>query len=387
MIGARNVAVLLGLLVVASGLAYLANRANVNQEAPPGSSTSYQADGTQALYQWVEALGGRPVRLEEPAIDSGSPPALLFVVQPRITVNGASRRAFEAVARRGGTIVIAADSFAAIPYLQALDVTPDPVVAVGSAASADATLRFPIVTQRRVRANGATPLLLSQSGDWLALRRPYLQGSVVVIGSPYPLTNQALRNPDNARWVLRELLGPARQGAVVAFDEAHYSERTRTAAEPAFNAILAGSDLGRALIFGTLVLFLYLVLTGRRLGPPVPPLDAARGVRTMYEHVQALAGLYRRGRQFLYLRDHFERHYRRLVARSLGVDVAVAHDARLADELAARGLPADQARRLASALAELGAARGDAQLLRAVAHAEEAVSVLPRTAHGTLSAV
>jgi hypothetical protein len=221
--------------------------------------------------------------------------------------------------------------------------------------------------------------LLSASGDWLALRKSYLNGSLVVISTAGPLTNDALRNQDNARWVLRELLGPVQQGAVVAFDEAHYTEQPQTDEEPSFETLVLDSAVGRALLFGVLVLFVYLVLAGRRLGPPLPAAESGRAARTMYEHVQALASLYRRARQFLYLRDHFERHYRRLVARSLGVEAAAAEPGRLAEELRLRGLTEEQAEQLATALDEVSRARRDRDLLEAVTHAEQAATALPHS--------
>jgi hypothetical protein len=68
-------------------------------------------------------------------------------------------------------------------------------------------------------------------------------------------------------------------------------------------------------IYVALLTFLYLLLRGRRIGPPVRRLDPTETQRTMYEHVQMLANLYRRAGQFRVVHDHFVHQYARLMAR------------------------------------------------------------------------
>ena len=65
-----------------------------------------------------------------------------------------------------------------------------------------------------------------------------------------------------------------------------------------------------------MVAFVYLLLSGLRLGPPVRPRPPTETRRTMYEHVQMLASLYRRAGQLSAARDAFSRHYARLRTRS-----------------------------------------------------------------------
>src|SRR5207302_1904208 len=58
-----------------------------------------------------------------------------------------------------------------------------------------------------------------------------------------------------------------------------------------------------------------LVVSGRRLGPPLPAGSPPETHRTMYEHVQMLGSLYRRARLLASARTAFSRHYALRLAR------------------------------------------------------------------------
>ena len=112
----------------------------------------------------------------------------------------------------------------------------------------------------------------------------------------------------------REIVSPA-IGHAVGFDEIHHSF-TPTAAGPAtVNTLLFDTPPGRAVIYVALLTFVYLLLSGRRLGPPLPARDPSEMRRTMYEHVQMLADLYRRAGQFRFAQEYFAHHYAQLLAR------------------------------------------------------------------------
>jgi hypothetical protein len=238
----------------------------------------------------------------------------------------------------------------------------------------------------------AQPLLISADGRVVALRQPYRRGTLIVLSTPHPLTNQGLRNPDTARFVYRELVAPltaggARAGAqaapgapVVFFDETHHEDpQLGGGPDASFAARLQryviATPLGGAAVYAGVLVFAYLLLSGRRLGPALRPVRAGAASRTMYEHVQALAGLYRRGAQFLSLRAHFSRHYRRLVARALGT-AALLEGRVSAEELVERGLSERRAAAIAAAIAEIDAARTERQLGEAVKQADDAVSAI-----------
>jgi hypothetical protein len=271
---------------------------------PVGSSYSFQADGAQALYEWADALGAQPSRFQQATIDPSAAPRMLLVLQPESFLSDRDRRAFDTVARNGGTLVLAGDSLALQAYARSLDVTFEP-------APVTSPQGLSFISRFRLRADDATPLLMSADGDWLALRKPHRQGTLIVIASPQPLTNGGLRDPETARFVLRELL----QQPGIAFDEAHHSYSPPTESQPVtLNQLLFDTAPGRAIVYAAGLMFVFLLLAGRRLGPPIAERGAAHTRRTMYEHVQMLAGLYRRAGQLETVRAAFARHYQRVAA-------------------------------------------------------------------------
>ena len=75
---------------------------------------------------------------------------------------------------------------------------------------------------------------------------------------------------------------------------------------------------GRALVFAGVAFFLYLVASGRRLGPAIP-LDP-RPPRSSLEYIRGFAGLVRRSGHGEIARRRFRRELRSALARELGLD-------------------------------------------------------------------
>jgi hypothetical protein len=320
---------------------------------PPGSSYSTQADGAQALYLWSEALGSPPRRVRQPVLDEHDLPRLLLVVQPEAVLGERDRKAFDAVAQNGGTLVLAGDSPPLLAYARELGVRVDAAQVSSSAITAEGTTLL-VASRYRLRGVTGTPLLTAGNGDLLAARKPYLSGSLIVIASPAPLTNADLRDPDTARFVYRELLAPV-AGQAIAFDEAHHTFVPPDASQPAtVDGLLFETAPGRAVVYAALLTFAYLFLAGLRLGPPIPERGSGGIRRTMYEHVQMLAGLYRRAGQLSTVRSAFDRHYQRRLARG--------------------GIAAGQLGAFSEAADQVHAAQSEAALLAAVVAAERAAS-------------
>lgn len=312
---------------------------------PPGSSYSAQPDGTLALYTWLDALGASPRRLSDPITDDAV--KTLLIVQPVTLIDRSTREAFDAVALRGGTLILAGDSIQWLLAARQLGVTVEPMTPPPSSpASTPDGSTIPALVRYRLRADAAEPILLEPNGDWIGVRQPYKQGTLVVISSPDPFTNAGLADPATARFVYRLVVAPA-IGQAVAFDEI---ERPGLAAAPGqttFGQLLFATAPGRAVLYGGLLIFAFLLLTGRRLGPAVIGRPAAESQRTMYEHVQMLANLYRRAGQLGVVRTTFERHCARLLA----------HTPHASKRAAA----------YAEALARIESARNESELLAAVA--------------------
>jgi hypothetical protein len=348
---------LVALVVAGALLAAWLGRRSSEIPLPTGSSYSARPDGAQALFTWATELGAPARRLREPAVPDDALGGVLLTIQPDEPIGRAGRAAYDAVPRAGGTLVLAGDSLPLRLFGSALGVEVESTPTVGSATVAETGARVALSARARARADGAQPLLVAPNGDWLALRKPYLNGSVVVFVTAYPLTNEGLREPELARLVYRSVVAPGlRHG--LAFDEAHHpvpDQPLPTAAEPASApALIFGSTPGKALVYAVLVVFGYLLLGGRRLGPPLPPAGSDRLHRTLFEQVQTLAGLYRRGRQLAYVRDRYLDHYTRLV--------------RL------RPVPEAHRAEVEAALGRVRRAGSDRELLEAVQRAERALA-------------
>ena len=342
---------LLGIAVAAiliGGLRLLTEQAQL----PPGSSGSAQPDGTLALYDWLGGLGAQPQRLTDTAIDSGV--STVMIVEPPAILDQPTTAALDALADRGGTIVLAGDSLQWLVSARALGADVEPLSAPsGTATSPDGlTLSFPSRYRLHSSADGAEPLLVRDNGDWVAMQMPYRQGNLIVVASPEPFTNAGLADDATARFVFRQVVSPAiTAGQSVALDEIDRSGfASSSAAAPTMAQLLFQTSTGRAILYAAVLTFVFLLLAGRRLGPPVYLRSAADSPRTMYEHVQMLANLYRRAGQLAVVRETLSRHYARTLARGT--------------------LPADRAAHLNAALAQVETARTEGELVTAVAAIE-----------------
>lgn len=370
----RPFSILLGLLLLAAVLAWLGSQPAAD-ELPTGSSLSSERDGARALYLWAEELGRDVARLHEPRLPSGDPPDTLMVIQPVLPVGLAARELFDEVPRQGGTLIVAGDSPATLAYLSALGLRVEPTTIQTRAIVPDSPISFDTLARARLRADDGVPLLLAPGGDVLAVRTRHQDGWLVALVTPGPLTNAALRQPGAARFVLEQVLGGPSASGLVAFDEAHYpasgGPEGLASDAPGLSQLVLRADGGRALVYAALVTFAFLWLAGRRLGPPVPATEASVAGRSMYEHVQALAGLYRRTRQLEDARQGFGHWYRRALTRAAGQVPGTLGN----------GQPtASPAERLASAVQQIERATSERELIVAVTRAEQALEELPRPA-------
>ena len=330
----RSSMILLGICVVAL-LIGVVRLATEKPALPVGSSYSSDPSGAQGLYEWMGAVGMSPSRLQEAVVSDDAPPASLLLLQPEAPIDSAARQAFEAVPAHAGTLIVAGDSLAWLVYARDLGLTVDPIRNGTTAIqSADGSLSLDGVLARyRLRGDGFEPLLVDANGDWIAASKPFKQGKLIVIATPDPLLNHSLRDADTARWVYRTVLA---SGTTVAIDESHHSFVPPDASAPmTFDRLMLTSAAGRAVLYACVVAFAFIVLTGRRLGPAQGGLGSTETHRTMYEHVQMLANLYRRAGQFGVLRDAFARHVARSDAPGKAARLARVESARSESELIA----------------------------------------------------
>lgn len=306
----RSSMILLGICVVAVLIGALRLLLQQPQQ-PPGSSLSSAPDGALALYSWLGDLGFQPQRLATRAVDASV--NAVIIVQPLTMLDASDRADFDAVADRGGTLVLAGDGLDWLLAARSLGITVDPTTPSLRTSTPDGLLDLPFAARFRLRADGAQPLLLAEDGQWLGLRMPYRQGSLIVLATPAPLSNNGLRDDATARFVYRDIVSPLQslQSRSVAFDDTGRAPAAASAAPVSVNQLLFQTAPGLAVVYAALLTFAYLFLAGRRLGPPLAERSASEAPRTMYEHVQMLANLYRAAGQLGVVRGVFARHYAR----------------------------------------------------------------------------
>jgi hypothetical protein len=338
--------VLLGICVVALLIGAL-RLATQRVELPAGSSLSSGPDGTLALYSWLADTGVQPLRQSTRAVAPEVTSVVL--IQPAAVPDTAAKQALEGVAERGGTLLLAGDSLQWLVAARALGVTVEPAEATTHMLTPDGQ-SLPEGARFRLSANGAQPLLLADDGQWLGLEMPYRNGRLIVIASPVPFTNAGLTDDANAAFVFRQFVSPLAEQSV-AFDEYQRAPGGAESSATSVNQLLFQTPTGLAIVYAALLTFAYLLLAGSRLGPALAARSAAESQRTMYEHVQMLADLYRRAGQLGVVRSTFSRQYARLLARG--------------------GMNARRQADVSEALSRIEAARTESELTSAVASVDD----------------
>ena len=349
---------LAGLAVVSAGVGGAGGPSGLGRS---GSIYDGSPGGASVLRRYLEGVGVTVVPVQgdrfAPA-DAGI--TTLFLLGPTDLIETADVQALHDFVRAGGTLVIATDlglnerrildDFGLSPQGGAVRGGEIPVRSIAFAVPPVRTLSVDYGLVLRPR-DDATPLVLDAAGPFVALASEG-RGRVFAVGSLGPFVNAGIGLADNGRFALALASGAARVG----FDEYHHGARPA----PEFTALLERTWLGRGLLAAFGLTFVFLALTGRRLGPPLP-LDP-RPPRSSLEYVRGLAGLARRSGHGGIARRRLRDDLQRELAKQAGLDPRTDFE-RVTNAIAAQSPSrAAEARRLYAALA--GRLRDDA-LVRA----------------------
>lgn len=366
-------ALLIGFTVFGPGR----NRAEA--QGQPGSARSAADDGALALQRWLEQLGYRTRNLEYAAWSIPDDADALLVIGP-------TQEAFTAAeadetlrwVHEGGTLVLLTPTpsllMARNSLLDALGariVVPDHAQPAPTAEAVQPVLVSPPVGRVPAQSNAAleldrddwAPLLRTTNGDSLV---GIQEGSgYVYLGSmPFPLTNAGLRETGSGALALN-MLARIPPGGSVWFDEYHHGYRD----PQTLRSVALRQGWGWAVLYTLLVVVLYIVLTGRRFGRPIP-LRADVTRRSSAEYVQSLAMLLRRGGKREYALRHYHGALKRRLARPYGFAPSEDDLAFVVELERRRALDDEQAARLRTLLLRLRNARGDEELVRLVREAD-----------------
>jgi hypothetical protein len=318
-----------------------------------GSVYDNGAGGTAALRKFLDAMGVSTATVQGDSF--GVDPAqvaVLFMLGPTEAVTPTDAAAVRRFVAGGGTAVLATDNGVLDrPLLDLIDVHVGGILGSGQYPIGSVVLSDPPATRISLDRGviltlgpGRMPLGSAEDRAIVALA-PEGRGAIVVVGSVAPFLNGRLGSADNGRFALSLASAAIATGRSVAFDEYHHGYHPTSDAL----VLLERTWPGRALVFAGVAAFLYLVLSGRRLGAPIP-LDP-RPPRSSLEYIRGFAGLVRRSGHGEIARQRFRHDLRTGLARELGLDPAMPFDRVLAAIAANDAQRAATAKRIDEALA------------------------------------
>lgn len=380
----RDILILAGLFAALIGFLIISPRLRPPDVDPSFPTThSREPNGAQALLRWFGAIGYDARRLEYREFALSAEDDALFILNPSETITAAHADEMLRWVEDGGTLVLADDSTVAFgsrnDLLDKLEVSFEVYTEtqtfdqpIQQAVPLQPVFTAPLV--KTVRANTGRIVVAPDRDDLVTLvgaeNAPVVaglkqgRGYIYLSAATYPFTNQGLRDPDNGALVLN-MLRRVPRGGRIQFDEYHlgYFE------PPSTPSLVLGSPIGWGATYAVLATGLYLLLSGRRFGRPVP-LKAETTRRSSAEYVTSMADLFQRGNKREYIARHYHDRFKRQLARRYGLN-AQTDDATLVHEIG-RFEPIDEAATLAL-LTRLHEAHSEAALIHAVAEAEEAL--------------
>lgn len=339
---------------------------------PTGSVYDESAGGAAALRRYLAAMGAATTTVQgDRFAPDPSTASVIFILGATEAFTPADVDNVKKFVSAGGTAIVATDlGLLERPLLDAFDVRINGIALPGThplrnAVFADPPARAIAVDRVGSLALGPKALAIASDGrTTIAAAVSEGRGTFYVVSSLGPFLAAGLGQADNARVALALAHDAIARGGTVAFDEYHHGAHPSTDVL----VLLQSTWPGRALVFASIAGFLYLVLSGRRLGPPVP-LDT-RPARSSLEYIRGFAGLVRRSGRGEIARRRLRRDLRGGLARALGLDPDMAFERVLATLGAADRERAAEARAVDDAL---GRRLREDQLLRTVGQIERLV--------------
>jgi hypothetical protein len=341
---------------------------------------SSSPEGALALYRWLDGLGYNVQRLEYTEFALDDDVDALFVLSPPEDFNRTQTERLLRWVEGGGTLIISEDTpqlfGSGSTVLDELDIETGFYTAEENAQSIErANVLQPLFNQPPVsellvytdqvitsERHDLVPLVGVPEGTVLAGLKQGA-GYIYLSSASYPFTSAGLADMGNAAMVLN-LLRRVPVGGTILFDEYHHGYY----APPSLRARILANPWGRAAIYALATLALFLVLTGRRFGRPVP-LREEIARRSSAEYVENMADLFQRGGKRAYILQHYYVNFKRRLARPFGLSPAL-DDERFVEELGrVREIDTGKLRALLSRMRQPPA--DEATLLRLVAEADQ----------------
>lgn len=318
----RETLLALGLLLLLIAVTVLAALAESREQAhlPDLATFSSQPEGARALRLWLEEEGYDIREPESSTFEIPLATDLALVLEP--DPPGIAEEEWAVLdewVEDGGTLVFIGEGFGTAFSASHYELEIDYERPEGEITFAAPWLGSPPFSAGAVRPRASLSgprddhVTLVASGEKpLLLAFPRGEGLVVFGTLTYPLSNAGLKVGDNPALALN-IASLAGEGGAIWFDEWHHGVRGSTEAGGGLGQWLRRTPAGRALLYSAAVLFVALVLSGRRFGRPVPLSRPGRR-RAPLEHIVAVANLSRRAGH----RQAVLRQYHGQLKRELG---------------------------------------------------------------------
>ncbi|HSM59029.1 MAG TPA: DUF4350 domain-containing protein [Candidatus Sulfomarinibacteraceae bacterium] len=321
----RDTWLTLFLLLLLVGLTALAIIWEARDEAthPPLATFSSEPDGARALWLWLERLGHSVDDSSGAAFAVPEETDLVIILEPQMPgISDAEWEVLDDWTANGGVLLIAGEGFGTaislrrhqfdISYLDdeggRVQLTAPLLLSPISGTLENTRPRAKLRTERE----DVTTILTTNEEPVLVA---FTQGEGLVLLSTltYPFSNEGLKEPGNPQLALNVAALAGSNGSIW-FDEWHHGRRaSESLAAPGPGRWLREAPAGRALLYAAAVLFLAILLRGRRFGRPVPLAEEQRR-RAPAEHLTAIANLNRRAGN----RQAVLHSYRQELKRGLG---------------------------------------------------------------------
>ncbi len=296
----------------------------------PFDPSSADPTGLRALWLWLEEMGFMVERNDGVTFALPTDSAMFFVFPNQHLYREEEAKQLQSWVAAGGTLVLIGPAPADAALIDAFRVAPGlPSEGMFVAVAQQQPLLPDLVTPIQLdgaadsldlsEAMAAVPALATSSGQVSLAIQQMAQGVVWHLSLGHNLTNAQLRDPAQATLV-PVLLRHVPAGGRIVIDTYHLfgPATTPNNAITSLQDWLYRTSLGWAVLFGLAVTLLFLLLQGRRLGPPLPTQEEMRR-REGAEYVTAMANLLRRGQQRTFVAEHHKQRLKRVLGRALNV--------------------------------------------------------------------
>jgi len=296
----------------------------------PNSSHSARGSGTLALYNWLGGLGYNVQRIENSDFGIPDDVRLLFLLGPSEEVTRTEARYILDWVARGNVLITGDERFFSRNGL--LDELKVEVKSLDN-HSDTAALQQPLLDSSvgPLTTNTYSGLVLDRS-DYvtyaaaeskpLLVRIQHGGGTIWVTSAPALVSNDSLRNEQNAKLV-QAFLADVPRGGGIAFDEYHLGFKSDQ--NTGLTTLIYNTPWGWGILFACLLILGYLILNGRRFGRTVP-VRQTLARRTPSEYVVSMANLFRRANKRGMVLEHYRHSLKRRLGRPFHLNPELADD-------------------------------------------------------------